>query len=96
MPLTAKELETEIAAIKQRNSRVEADKAWETSHFRIVCIAVLTYVIAAATLMVIHADNAIWAALIPAIGFVVSVQTFPQLKQYWIRHEYHKEAWQKK
>ncbi len=28
-------LEKEVAAIKERNLRVEADKAWETSSFRI-------------------------------------------------------------
>lgn len=34
----------EIEQIKQRNARVESDKAWETSLFRKILIAVLTYI----------------------------------------------------
>ena len=40
-----KELEKEIELIKMRNKRVEADKAWETSWTRKICIAVLTYLV---------------------------------------------------
>ena len=38
-----KNLEQEIKKIKQRNDKVEADKAWETSNFRKIIIAILTY-----------------------------------------------------
>ena len=34
-----KDIEAELAAIKERNKRVEADKAWETSTFRRLLIA---------------------------------------------------------
>lgn len=37
------ELVKEIEQIKQRNHRVELDKAWETSAIRKLCICVLTY-----------------------------------------------------
>lgn len=33
-----KELENEIAKIKERNKKVELDKAWETSWTRKICI----------------------------------------------------------
>lgn len=33
-----KDLENEIAKIKERNKRVELDKAWETSWTRKICI----------------------------------------------------------
>ena len=35
----------EIELIKQRNKRVELDKAWETSWVRKICICILTYII---------------------------------------------------
>ena len=36
-------IKQDIRSIKERNARVEADKAWETSMTRKVLIAVLTY-----------------------------------------------------
>lgn len=38
-------LEKDIKDIKQRNKRVEVDKAWETSWTRKIVIAVLTYIV---------------------------------------------------
>ena len=40
-----KDLENEIEKIKERNARVEKDKAWETSWTRRICIMILTYVV---------------------------------------------------
>ena len=40
-----KDLENEIAKIKERNKRVELDKAWETSWTRKICICILTYIV---------------------------------------------------
>src|SRR3990167_5813114 len=40
-----KDLEKEIREIKQRNLRVEADKAWEVSWTRIFFISISTYII---------------------------------------------------
>lgn len=39
------ELEKEIPQIKERNKRVEADKAWETSTSRKIIIAIATYIV---------------------------------------------------
>ena len=36
-------LEKEIQELKKRNKKVELDKAWETSLFRKISIAILTY-----------------------------------------------------
>ena len=38
-------LEEEIKKIKERNKRVEKDKAWEISTTRRVCICILTYLV---------------------------------------------------
>ncbi len=42
---TVENLEKEIAEIKKRNQRVEADKAWETSWTRRILVLVLTYLV---------------------------------------------------
>ncbi len=48
-------MKKEIDKINERNARVEADKAWETSIIRRAIIAVLTYIIIVIFLMIIHA-----------------------------------------
>ena len=47
-------LERRIQAIEERNKRVEADKAWETSLTRRVSIAVITYFFALGFLFAIN------------------------------------------
>ena len=39
------ELENELNQIKERNKKVELNKAWEISWTRKICIAVLTYLV---------------------------------------------------
>ncbi len=80
-----KALEEEIGAIRERNLRVEADKAWETSFLRIAAICVITYFIAAWVMATIGVTNFWQSALIPTLGFYLSVQSLPILKKWWIR-----------
>lgn len=77
-------IEQEIKAIALRNARVEADKRWETSRFRTVSIAAITYFIATFFLYLINAEHFFLGALVPAVGFVLSMQTLPALKRWWI------------
>ena len=39
-------MKEDIEQIKERNRRVETDKAWETSLFRVITITIITYIIA--------------------------------------------------
>ena len=78
------QLEIELESIKQRNARVEADKAWETSAMRIGTISAITYVIAAALLWMIGAERFWLSALVPTVGFFLSAQTLPAIKRSWI------------
>lgn len=78
-------LEKEISAIKERNSRVEADKAWETSSFRIFSITIITYIVAALVLYFIGANNFLFSALVPTVGFFLSIQSLPTVKGWWIK-----------
>ena len=80
-------IEQEIKTIGERNARVEADKAWETSLFRMVSLAVVTYLAVAVLLYFIGVPNFFLASLVPAAGFVLSVQSLPMIKRWWIgRH----------
>ncbi len=83
-------IEKEVREIRARNSRVEADKAWETSLVRIVAICMLTYLIAAWVLATIGAVNYWQSALIPTLGFYLSTQSLPFIKRWWVKR-YFKE-----
>ena len=78
-------LAVEIAAIKERNRRVETDKAWERSWFRILSITVATYIIASAVMYAIGIANYLLSALIPTIGYFLSTQSLPVIKRWWIK-----------
>ncbi|MEK9160626.1 MAG: hypothetical protein AAB440_01135 [Patescibacteria group bacterium] len=77
-------LEQEVSAIRERNARVEADKAWEVSLTRAVSIIVVTYVVATLALYGIG-DGRPWiSALIPTLGFFLSIQSLPFIKRWWL------------
>lgn len=78
-------LEQEIELIKQRNLKVEADKAWEISLFRKVSIATATYIVAAIAMYFIGVTNYLGNALIPTIGYVLSTLSLPFVKRWWVR-----------
>ena len=84
------QLKNEIDSIKERNRRVERDKAWETSLTRIVSIAVLTYVVALIVMCVLSVPKPFLNALIPTLGFILSVQTLPVIKKCWIKKHGHR------
>lgn len=79
-------LEKEIEEIKQRNLKVEADKAWETSYFRVLLISGITYIIAVKVLYFIGSSNFYLNALVPPIGYFISVQSLPFIKKWWIKN----------
>ena len=79
------QLRHELNEIKKRNLAVEADKAWETSGFRVGLLTLTTYVIAAIVMAVIHVDRPWVGALIPALGFFLSTQSLPVAKRWWIK-----------
>jgi hypothetical protein len=85
-----KNLEREVELIKQRNLRVEADKAWETSYFRVLLISAIIYVIAVKVMYFIGTGNYYLNALIPAIGYFISVQSLPFIKKWWVKNNFNK------
>ncbi|MBI2612433.1 hypothetical protein HYW59_01290 [Candidatus Kaiserbacteria bacterium] len=78
-------LEKEIAALKERNRRVEGDKAWETSYFRVSVVAIIVYIVVAIFLYVIGVQNFLLAALVPPVGYFLSTRSLPAIKRWWIK-----------
>jgi len=77
--------ESHIAAILERNKRVEADKAWEVSWTRRLLITLLTYLIAVLFLRLIANEHFWLNAGVPALGYLLSTLSLPWVKQLWIR-----------
>ena len=78
------DLEKEIEQIKQRNKRVELDKAWETSWTRKICIMILTYIIVIVYSYVIrNYDNIFLSSLVPVIGFTLSTLSLKLIRKIW-------------
>ncbi len=80
------DVEAEIETIKSRNLRVEGDKAWETSNTRRLIILIGTYALSYLLFLIINAPNPHLAALVPAMGFLLSTLTMPFLKDAWLRN----------
>lgn len=85
----------ELDSIRERNARVEADKAWETSWTRRLIIAGGTYIIVCVYLMVLGVQGAVLHALVPPGAYILSTLTLPVFKRLWIEKCYsapkHKE-----
>jgi hypothetical protein len=82
----------EIQSIKERNMRVDLDKAWETSISRRSIIVVITYGIVVLFLYSIHAANPWLSALVPCAGYVFSTLGLSFFKKYWARNIYGKRC----
>lgn len=82
------QLKNDIEQIKQRNARVEADKAWETSLARKILVAVLTYIVVVLFFSVAKLPKPFINAIVPTLGFVLSTLSVPFFKKLWLkRHQ---------
>lgn len=78
------ELQEEIIKIKERNKKVEIDKAWETSLVRKICICILTYIVVVVYSHIISKLNNIWlSSLVPVIGFTLSTFSLNIIRKVW-------------
>lgn len=77
-------IEEEIIKIKERNKRVENDKAWETSWTRRICIMILTYIIVIFYSYIIRKyDEIFLSSLVPVIGFTLSTLSLKIIRKIW-------------
>ena len=85
---TLKELLKEIEMIKERNKRVEIDKAWETSYTRRIMLVIFTYLAIGFYLKAIEVPDPWLNAIVPAVAFMLSTLTLPFFKGMWARFVY--------
>lgn len=82
---------SDLDTILQRNARVEADKAWETSWARKLMICVLTYVFLLIYLPMLGHEKAYLHATVPVFGYLFSTVTIPFVKKWWLENRYKKK-----
>ena len=78
-------LEEEVEKIHQRNKRVEGDKAWETSNFRLAVLSIITFTFSLAFLYFIKTEDYLLSALSSTLGLVISSQSLPFIKRWWLK-----------
>ena len=83
--MAANTLAARVRKIEERNRRVEADKAWETSYTRRFLLVLFTYLAIGLYLQAIGLPNAWLAAIVPSVGFMLSTLTLPFFKRVWLK-----------
>ncbi|MFA5927484.1 MAG: hypothetical protein WCT32_04930 [Patescibacteria group bacterium] len=83
------EIEKALEEIKERNLKVEADKAWETSWTRRLLLIAFTYLAIGLYLNAIAIDRPWLNAIVPAVGFMLSTLTLPFFKKLWLNKFQH-------
>lgn len=81
--MNSDDIEKEVSLLKERNKRVELDKAWERSFTRRFFISLMTYVVAVLWLYIINENNIWLKAVVPTGGYILSTLSIPLLKQLW-------------
>jgi hypothetical protein len=84
------QIEKEIGDIKERNKRVEADKAWEISLTRRFLLSIFTYLAIGIYLNAINIPKPWLNAIVPAVAFMLSTLTLPFFKRIWQKLIYKK------
>jgi uncharacterized membrane protein YccC len=74
----------EINEIKQRNKRVELDKAWETSLARKIIIAILTYIVIVIFFYFANLPKPFINSIVPTLAFLLSTLSLPLFKKIWL------------
>ncbi len=83
----SEKLKGEIKKIKERNKRVEKDKAWETSWMRRTAIAVSTYLLISIFLIIIKVEKPLLAAIIPSVAYLISTSTLSVVRNWWLKNQ---------
>ena len=77
-------LNKRVAAIEQRNKKVELDKAWETSVVRKILIVVMTYIVITLLFIFAGLSKPFLNSIIPAAAFIISTLSLSYFKTKWI------------
>ncbi len=77
-------IKEEIKKIKERNTKVEAEKSWEISVERKIIIFILTYVIISLVMWILWFEKPFLNALIPSFWYLLSTISLSFLKKKYI------------
>jgi len=81
------QIRKDIEEIKERNRRVEKDKAWETSWERKILVAILTYVVVVLFFIFAKLPNPFINAIVPTLGFLLSTLSISFVKKLWLKNK---------
>ena len=84
------DIQKDLEEIKERNKKVEADKAWETSFLRRLLILIFTYLILSLYMNAVDIDKPWLNSIVPTVGFLLSTLSFPYFRKLWQRYFYKK------
>lgn len=79
-----KKCEEILHSIADRNSRVEAEKAWETSLGRKISIVILTYALMCLVFYILNVDAFALNAIVPTLGYFLSTLSLPVVRRFWL------------
>ena len=77
------DLEKEVKKIKERNKKVEQDKAWETSWTRRIIITIMTYIVVTSLFVVAKLPNPYINSMVPSLAFLLSTSSLHLFKKMW-------------
>ena len=78
-------LEQRIQKIEERNKKVEADKAWETSWARRLLLTLFTYLAIGVYMWAIDIPRPLLNAVITAVAFMLSTLMMPFFRSIWLK-----------
>ncbi|OHB21698.1 MAG: hypothetical protein A2939_04920 [Parcubacteria group bacterium RIFCSPLOWO2_01_FULL_48_18] len=78
-------IEQKVQKIEERNLRVEADKAWETSWTRRILLTLFTYLAVGVYMWAIDISRPWLNAVVPAVAFMLSTLTMPLFRKLWLK-----------
>ena len=79
------DLEQRVKNIEERNERVEADKAWETSAMRRIILAIFSYLAVVIFFIIVEVPNPWLNAIVPALAFTIQQLSMPYFKKWWLK-----------
>jgi polyferredoxin len=81
------QIKKDIQEIKERNARVEKDKAWETSYLRKSLVSILTYFVVVLFFFFAELPKPFINAIVPTLGFLLSTLSISFIKEIWIKNK---------
>ena len=79
------DIRQQLAELRERNARVDREKAWEKSWARRFVITAATWGGAWLWLLGLGAEHAALQALVPSGAYALSTLSLPVLKAWWMR-----------